>query len=70
MSARLQESTAVNWDLMNDGGDIAALLSSVSDHQVEFDFDIKRFPTVAADQGIFNTRKLSESCYLVQECRG
>ena len=46
---------------MNTGGDIAALMNSVSDHQVDFDFDVKQFPTVAADQGIVNTRKLGES---------
>lgn len=45
---------------MNTGGDLAVLMSSVSDHQVEFEFDIKQFPTVVADQGIYNTRKLSE----------
>lgn len=59
-TARLQGTKPVDWNLMNTGGEIAALMSSISDHQVDCTFDIKRFPTVAADQGIYNTRKLSK----------
>lgn len=60
-SIRLAEPEGMDWHLMNTGGDVAALMSSVSDHQVDFAFDIKRFPTVAADQGVSNTKKLSTS---------
>ena len=59
-STHLQQPGGMDWHLMNTGGDIAALMSSVSDHQIDFSFDIKRFPTVAADQGVYNTKKLSE----------
>lgn len=45
--------------ISRNGGDIAALMSMVSDHQVDMGFDINTAPTVAAGQGILNTRKLS-----------
>lgn len=61
----LAQSEGYEWDLMGQGGDVAALMALVSDNQAEFEFDIKQLPTVAADQGIFNTRKLST--YLVSE---
>lgn len=57
----LVQPEGYEWDLMGKGGDVAALMAQVSDHQAVFDFDVKQFPSIAADQGIFNTRKLSAS---------
>lgn len=67
----LAQPEGYEWDLMGKGGDVAALMALVSDNKAEFEFDIQQFPTVAADQGIFNTRKLSASLdrsALTSEC--
>jgi hypothetical protein len=48
------------WPLIGSGGDIAALMTMVSNHEAEFDIDLSNLPTLRTNRLQYNTRALSE----------
>jgi hypothetical protein len=72
---KISAPEGMEWPVIGSSGELAALMNMVSEHtvsspernladvQVDFRMDPSTFPTVVANGGIFNTRRLSE-------CRG
>jgi len=55
------EDSVIEWPLMCDSGEMAAMMNMVSCHEAEFDFDHTKFPTLQYWTNTYNTRKLSKS---------
>jgi hypothetical protein len=64
MEKRLDDPEGLEWPILGKPGDIASLLNLVSNHEVDFEFDVDEFPTLRGprDSYSYNTRKLSEHC--------
>jgi transcription factor C subunit 3 len=48
------------WPLIGTGGDLAALMTMVSNHEAEFDIDLSNLPSLRTNRLQYNTRALSE----------
>lgn len=54
------EDRTVTWPLLGNSGDLASIMSLVSNHEVDFDLDDCEFPTLKQSRLMYNTRALSE----------
>ncbi|WRT65885.1 uncharacterized protein IL334_002836 [Kwoniella shivajii] len=60
---KLEREEGIEWPLIGKSGELAALMDMVSNHQVNFDFDVIEFPTVKYERGHYNTRKLDDDAF-------
>lgn len=54
------EDRTATWPLLGNVGDLAAIVSMVSNHEVDFNLDECEFPTLKQSRLMYNTRALSE----------
>ena len=57
----INEDGTIEWPLMCNSGEMAAMMNMVSSHEAEFEFDHANFPTLQSWTDTYNTRKLSKS---------
>ncbi|OCF56611.1 hypothetical protein L486_05463 [Kwoniella mangroviensis CBS 10435] len=63
LKSKLEPEEGVEWPLIGESGELAALMDMVSYHEVDFEYDVHEFPTVKYEKGHFNTRKLDDDAY-------
>ncbi|WVQ97216.1 hypothetical protein IAU59_004326 [Kwoniella sp. CBS 9459] len=63
LNAKLEAEGGMQWPLIGQSGELAALMGMVSNTEVDFDFDVNEFPTIKYERGPINTRKLDDDAY-------
>ncbi|WVF70857.1 hypothetical protein IAT40_005651 [Kwoniella sp. CBS 6097] len=63
LEAKLETEIGMQWPLIGQSGELAALMGMVSNSEVDFDFDVNEFPTIKYEKGPINTRKLDDDAY-------
>ncbi|WWC96759.1 hypothetical protein V866_003632 [Kwoniella sp. B9012] len=63
LKPKLEPEEGIEWPLIGESGELAALMDMVSNHEVDFEYDVQEFPTVKYEKGHFNTRKLDDDAY-------
>ncbi|WWC87968.1 uncharacterized protein L201_002870 [Kwoniella dendrophila CBS 6074] len=60
---KLEPEEGIEWPLIGESGELAALMNMVSNHEVDFGFDVNEFPSVKYEKDHFSTRKLDDDAY-------
>ncbi|KAK8865706.1 hypothetical protein IAR55_000851 [Kwoniella newhampshirensis] len=58
-----RDKSGIEWPIIGRSGELAALMNMVSNHEVDFEFEIDEFPTIKFESDHYNTRKLNDDVY-------
>ena len=50
----------MDWNMLGSGGEVASLMSLVSNHEVKFEMDVNVLPALKMFGSVLNTRKMGE----------